>query len=144
MDSRLSNHIFISQICLRNSHSMEQICTPHFLAICNGMRGMVWEYDDIKYKYYCLSAGIIYKSVISLSSKKWRPNKEKGTQILLVVYVNLILDWWLFRSFINVWSFFSSNVHIKKTLPIYLNHTKGFSVNCETHFQIHPWICKHR
>ena len=66
------------------------------------MEHLRWfEWDDVKFKYWCLSVRLIGKSMVSSPFNKWTSKPIKETQFLLEVYVNFMLGWWLLKSSIN-------------------------------------------
>ena len=131
--------------CLRN-HPCFNFWNMHTRIILSGtnttyckcltvtMERLVWfGWKGILCKYWCLSVGLICKSVVSSPSDKWMSRSGKRTQFLLNVYVNLILGWWLFRFSVKFWSSF---------FLIYLKNTRGLSFHkLEAHLQIHPCTC---
>ena len=63
-----------------------------YLNLYDGTLDFIWfEWDIEKCKYFCLSTGSIYKSVIILHFDKWTLKLVKRTQVLLEIYIILML-----------------------------------------------------
>ena len=89
----LTNHVFISEICLQKSHSLEQILLT-LSARLHAMKCLVcFGWDEVKCKYWCLSVGLICKFVVRSPPDNWSSKSRKGTQFLLRVYINFMLGW---------------------------------------------------
>ena len=84
---RLRNHVFISEICLQKSHSLEQILLT-LSAWLYTMERLVWfGWTDVKCKYWYLSVGLIRKFVVSSAPDNRTSKSRKETQFLLKVFL---------------------------------------------------------